>query len=99
MHAAVELPRNELSTPAHERVRHDKRSDLVQTLASKWVRERGAATALSIGQAQPSATELGFEDTIFFLKVHDDLLLVTLKPASVHGKEKLKNHGRSSGRR
>jgi hypothetical protein len=40
---------------------------------------------------------LGFEDAIFLMQVSDDVLRVTIDPASEHGEQQLENHGLSSG--
>jgi len=48
-------------------------------LAAEWVGTRREATAFHVRQAQPAATELGFEDAVFRKEIRDDLLLVPLE--------------------
>lgn len=59
--------------------------------------ERCKTAAFRIGQAQPPAAKLGFEEAILCLQVGNDLLLVTLKSAGEHGEQDLWDHGLSSG--
>ena len=65
--------------------------------APERVGERREAAAFGVGQAQPAATELGFEDAVFLLEIRDHLLLVTLEPAGDHGDQDVEDHGGSSG--
>jgi hypothetical protein len=55
------------------------------------------AATFQVRQAQPPPAELGFEHTVFFKKVRDDLLLVSLEPASHHSYEHVQHHGLPSG--
>ena len=59
--------------------------------------ERRKAAAFRVRQAQPAATEVGFEDAIFLHEIGDDLLLVPLEPAGDHGDEHVEDHSCSSG--
>jgi hypothetical protein len=59
------------------------------------VGQRGKAATLSIGEAEPTAAELGLQDAIFCEQIHDDLLLVTLQPTSNHGDQDVEDHSRS----
>jgi hypothetical protein len=61
------------------------------------VGEPGEASALGLGQAQPSATELSFDDAVFLAQIGDNPLLVILDPPGDHGNQNVKNHRRSSG--
>jgi hypothetical protein len=54
-------------------------------LAAEGVRKRREATAFGVRQAQPTATELSFEDAIFLKEIRDGLLLVPLEPSRNHG--------------
>jgi hypothetical protein len=60
------------------------------------VGERSEA-AFRVGEAQRSAAEVGFEDTVFLDEIGDDALLVTLHPAGEHGEQDVENHSLSSG--
>jgi hypothetical protein len=95
--APVELLRNQLLVPAQEGVGCGNRGDLFEAFPAKRVSERSETTAFRIGEAESAAAKLGFEDTVFCEKIGDDLLLVTLEPASDHGDEDLENHSYSSG--
>ena len=97
MLAPVELLRDEAVVPAQEGIRGGERGDLFQAFATERVGERGKAAAFGVGQAQPAATELGFEDAVFLKEIGDDLLLVTLEPAGDHGDQDVEDHSRSSG--
>ena len=52
--------------------------------------ERRKAAAFGVGESQPAAAELGFEDAIFLLQIRDHLLLVPLEPAGDHGDEDMR---------
>jgi hypothetical protein len=52
-------------------------------------------TAFGIGEADAWVAQFGFENTVFFLEIGDDPLLVMIEPASDHGDENLQDHGRS----
>ncbi len=85
----VELLGDKPFVPAHESIRRGNGGDLFEAFAAERVCQRGEAAALEIGETQPSAAELGFEDAILFLGIGDHLLLVTLHPASDHGDQEL----------
>src|SRR5436309_6076362 len=68
LRAAVKLLGDQALVPAHEGVWCGERGYLFEALATERVRERGEPAALGVGQAQPAATELSFEHTIFFLQ-------------------------------
>ena len=51
------------------------------------------AAAFRVGQAQPSTTEVRFQDTVFCYEIGDDVLLVPLQPAGHHGDEHVQKHG------
>src|SRR2546427_7029837 len=95
--APIKLLGDQSLVPAQERVRRSEQGDLLEALAAKRVGERGKATAFRVRQAQPAATELGFEHTIFLNEIGDDLLLVPLQPAGHHGDEHVQDHSCSSG--
>ena len=97
MRAPVELLRDQSLVPAQEGVGRGNRGHLFEALAPERVGQCGEAAAFGVGQAQPAAAELGFEDAIFLLQIGDDLLLVTLDPAGDHGNQDMENHNRSSG--
>jgi hypothetical protein len=81
---------------AHEGIGRHESCHLFEALAAEWVGKRCEATAFRVRQAQPAATEPGFEDAIFLKEIRDDLLLVLLEPSSDHGDQDLENHSRSS---
>jgi hypothetical protein len=49
------------------------------------VSEGRKTAAFRVREPEPTATELGFEDTVFREEVCDDLLLVPLEPPGDHG--------------
>ena len=55
--------------------------------------QRGEAAALGLGEMEPSASELRFEDTVFREEIGDDLLLVPLQLAGHHSNEHVQDHG------
>ena len=57
-----------------------------ETFAAEGIGQRGETAAFGVCQVQPATAEVGFEDAVFLLQVGDDLLLVTVDPASEHGK-------------
>jgi hypothetical protein len=59
--------------------------------------QHGETATFGVRQAQPAATEPGFEDAIFLKEIRDDLLLVLLEPSSDHGDQDWENHSCSSG--
>jgi hypothetical protein len=61
------------------------------------VGQRSKPPAFRVRQAQPAATEVGFQDAIFRKEIRDSLLLVPLQPAGNHGDEHVQNHSRSQG--
>jgi hypothetical protein len=76
LRAPVALLRDQSLVPAQKRVWRGDSRDVLEALAPERVCERGKA-ALGISQAQPAATELGFEHAIFLLKVGDNRLIGT----------------------
>jgi hypothetical protein len=94
--APVKLLGDQSRIPAHEGIGRHKGCHLFEALAAEWVGKRREATAFRVRQAQPAATEPGFEDAVFLKEIRDDLLLVPLKPSSDHGDQDLENHSRSS---
>jgi hypothetical protein len=85
MAASVELLRGEAVVPAQEGIWGGNRGDLLEAFATDRVCERCKTAAFRIGQAQPPAAKLGFEEAILCLQVGNYLLLVTLKSAGEHG--------------
>ena len=57
----------------------------------------GEAAAFGVGQAQPAAVEVGFQDAIFLLQIGNNPLLVPLNPPDDHGDQEMEDHNRSSG--
>ena len=64
----------------------------MQTPAAKRVGECRKAAAFRVSEPQSAATEVGLEDTVLFLEVSDDMLLVPLEPAGDHGDEDMQDH-------
>jgi hypothetical protein len=95
--APLECLRDEAVVPAHEGIGGGNRGHLLEACATEWVGQRSKAAAFHVGQAQPSAAELGFEDAILFLEIGDDVLLVTVDPTGECGEQQLEDHGLSSG--
>src|SRR6266699_961027 len=95
--AAVKLLRDQSLVPAHERIGSREGRHRFEALAPERVGECREAAALGIGEAEPTAAELGFENAIFLAQIRDHLLLVTLNPTGNHGNEHMQNHSVSSG--
>ena len=55
--------------------------------------ERRKTAAFGIGEPQAAVTELSFEHAVLREEIRDDLLLVTLDPASDHGDQDVEKHG------
>lgn len=83
--ASVELLRDQAVVPAQEGLRGGNRGHLLQACAAERVGHCREAAAFGVGQMQPATAEMGFEDAVFCLQVGDDLLLITVDPASEHG--------------
>jgi hypothetical protein len=54
-------------------------------------------TALSISEAAAPITEFCVEGAVFFQKLGDDLLLLSVDPTGDHGAEDLQKHDGSGG--
>jgi len=52
-------------------------------------------TPFGIREAKATTAELGFEDAVFHKEIRDDLLLMTLQPASNPGNQNMQDHRRS----
>jgi hypothetical protein len=53
--------------------------------------------ALGVGESQAAATELSFEDAVFFEHIREDLLPVTLNPTGHYSNQHVEDHDLSSG--
>src|SRR5215813_11987425 len=95
--APVKLLRDQSLVPAQEGVRRGERRNLFETLTAKRMGQCREAAAFGVGQAQPAAVEVGFEDAVFLLQIGNDLLLVPLDPPGDHGDQDMENHNSSSG--
>ena len=93
LRAPVKLLGDQSLVPAQEGIGRDEGRDLFEALAAERVGERREAAAFGVRQAQPAATELGFEDAVFLEEIGDDLLLVPLEPAGDHGDQDVEDHG------
>jgi hypothetical protein len=76
--AAIELLRDQSCVPPQERIGSDEGRYPLEARAAEWVGQRSKPPALGIGEAEPAATELGFEHAVFCEEIRDDLLLMTL---------------------
>jgi hypothetical protein len=97
MPAPVEFLGHEAVVPAQEGLGRRQRGRLFEALTPERVGEHREAAAFGLGQTQPSATKLSFEDAVFLAQIIDDLLLVILDPPGNHGDQNVKNHRCSSG--
>jgi hypothetical protein len=91
----IKLLGDEATIPAQDGAAGGNRRDLVRAFPPEWRGERSKSTALGISEAEPVATELGCEDAVFREEVGDDLLLLTLEPASNDRHQELEDHRRS----
>jgi hypothetical protein len=89
--------RDEAMVPAHEGIWGGNRGHLFETRATDRMCERREASAFGVHQAEPAATQLGFQDAVFREEIRDDLLLVPLQPAGNHGDQDVEDHNCSSG--
>src|SRR5215831_12178296 len=92
LRAPVKLLGDQPLLSAQEGIERHEGRHLFEALAAEGVGKHREATTLRVRQAQPAATELGFEDTIFLKEIHDDLLLVPLEPSCDHGDQDLEDH-------
>ena len=67
--------------PPQDGVWRHLRRDLTQDPAPEAVAIRPETPSLGVGQPQPPATQVFFEDTGLFPQVFDDLELVAIHPA------------------
>ena len=88
---------NQSLVPAQERVRCGDGRHFLEALAPERVDKRREAAAFGVYQVQPATAEVGIEGAVFLDEGGDDLLLVTLEPASGHGDQDVEDHSRSSG--
>jgi hypothetical protein len=95
--AAVELLGNQSLVPSHESIGCGQGAELFESFAAKRVSKRSETAALRVGKPQSAATELGFEDAIFFSEIGDDFLLMPIDLAGEHGDQDMQDHGLSSG--
>ena len=75
--------------PRQQRVRRHDRGELAQQPSSECPSSRGEPTALVVGEAQPSGSDLFTQDTILFPKVVDDVALLLVEPAGECGQDEL----------
>ncbi len=93
--AVVPLPRNQPPVPGHDRVRSDDRRHLSQGSSTERLSLRGQPSAFVIGEAETLTAELTFEDAVLLDEVIDDILLVTVDPASDGDQKELPRVNRS----
>ena len=74
----LELVGDQSLVPTQERVRRSDCGDLFKTPATERMGQGGKAAAFGVGQVQPAAVEVGFEDAVFLLQIDDNPLLVPL---------------------
>jgi hypothetical protein len=87
--------------PSQNRVWRDNRGHLAQRGTPETVSTHRQPTPLIIREPQPSAAQLGSQNSILFCQVPDHVLLLATEPAGVGGEEELKgghvnNHGGAS---
>jgi hypothetical protein len=63
--APVKLLGDQALIPAHEGIGRHESCHLFEALAAEGMGQRGETATFGVRQAQPAATELGFEDAIF----------------------------------
>ncbi len=97
LRAPVKLLGDQAFVPAQEGVWRREGRQLFEAFAPQRVGERCEALTFGVSEPQPSAAELRFEDAVFREEIRDDLLLVTLQPASDHRDQDMQDHERSSG--
>ena len=68
--------------PAEDRVGREQRADLLQSFATKHPALHCQSAALVIREQNPSLTELLFQHSVFGQQVIDQLLLLSIHPAS-----------------
>jgi hypothetical protein len=83
---AVTLLSDQALVPPEENDGRDKRSGRCEALPAEWIGECSKAAAFSVDQAQPSTTEVRFQDTVFCYEMGNDVLPVP-PPARNHGDE------------
>jgi hypothetical protein len=57
------------------------------------VSERRESATFGVGEPQPAAAEVGFEDAIFLKQIRNHLLLIPLQPPGNHSDEHAEDHG------
>src|SRR6266571_6269711 len=62
--AAIERVCNQSLVPTQEGIGRGEGGELCEALTAQWIRQCCETAALGVSQAQPTATELGFEDAI-----------------------------------
>jgi hypothetical protein len=67
--------------PRQQRIRRHDRGDLAQQPPSQCPGFRGEPTPLVVGEAQPPGADLFAQDTVLFLEIIDDVLLLLVDPA------------------
>src|SRR2546426_10330373 len=63
--APIKLLDNKVAIPAQESLGRHQRGEFLETLAAERVGQRRKAAAFGISEAEPTATEVGFEDAVF----------------------------------
>jgi len=90
LHTPIKLLGDQVLVPPQEGVRSDKGRYFLQASTAEWVGQRREAAPFGIREAQATTAELGFEHVVFCKEIRDDLLLMTLQPASNHGNQNMK---------
>jgi hypothetical protein len=75
---------NELPVPTKDGVGRDERCDFGESASANGFASHGESSALSVGQAEPSAAELLLQDAILLAEILDDRILSAANPAG-HG--------------
>jgi hypothetical protein len=85
--------------PRQQRVRRHDRRELSQEPSSQRPGFRGEPTARVVGEPQAPGADLFPQDTVFFLKVVDDLALLLVHPTGERDQDELEwmREGRHGG--
>jgi len=79
--AAIIFPRDQSAMPGQQRLRRDQRGQFVKNPSAQFLGPDRQASTLVIVQAQPSVAELFPKNSVLFLEVVDDILLLLVQPA------------------
>jgi hypothetical protein len=81
MSTAIIFQRNQFPMPSHQSFWCHNSRNTIENLSADCFRFDGKAATLVIGESNPARTDLLTEDTIFFEKVFNGMLLMLIQPA------------------